>query len=730
MKRYLPILVACLILSGGSINSFSQQTTASQAGTISVDCLSVPEEIGKIKERFKGNTGRTVIQIQDVHAHTVAQENIAAILERLRAVFNVDRVALEGAWSTTALSASQAIPSSRDKQLLARSLLEEDLISGPVYAAVLSPGPITLAGIEEEAAYEKNRQIYLDHQGAIPLIKEKIAAYFDRLKHSQKTLWNPGLFTFGNSLAAFRERGDVATYLASAIKTADAHATDLSDLAQISLIREIITLENQVDRSRLKTEIDQLIRKYKNTPYTLEELIRGGMIPEETTGLYPEVKKIRHLTELRDRISISEFQRELEIMTRRIMETLAVNDDESALWDRTGRFYLGQSVLSLQATPDILDAFEKELPAAKEEFAAAGLAKELDRALDFYATVKERDSFFAKKILEGPRFQGTVAVVTGGFHTDGLSRKLREAGVSFITIAPELGDGKVNEELYEKRMAEDLRQGPALNKVQDQARSNADSQTLSELRNRLEIVDERFPVSLGVLSATKNILSAVAVYQGESPAALQSSAAAPNTPARPHRQAAGVPVTPPLSFSIEPFMRAARESQLAEVRAWMEQVGKADARAMLVAEADAMKRLLEDKAGARALKRLLDEGDILALAQNIPSRDLPEDLLFAHGIERFEIKNEDPSLADIEVLLQGTPRFKRFARKYPFVIMKNGYENPTFVVLPESPVSLVLYRLIALNAELCRAAKNAEFLKLLEGLTAEILSRQAAGQAA
>ena len=177
-------------------------------------------------------------------------------------------------------------------------------------------------------------------------------------------------------------------------------------------------------------------------------------------------------------------------------------------------------------------------------------------------------------------------------------------------------------------------------------------------------------------------------------------------------------------------MRAARESQLAEVRAWMEQVGKADARAMLVAEADAMKRLLEDKAGARALKRLLDEGDILALAQNIPSRDLPEDLLFAHGIERFEIKNEDPSLADIEVLLQGTPRFKRFARKYPFVIMKNGYENPTFVVLPESPVSLVLYRLIALNAELCRAAKNAEFLKLLEGLTAEILSRQAAGQAA
>ncbi|HPW65383.1 MAG TPA: hypothetical protein PLY30_04405, partial [Candidatus Omnitrophota bacterium] len=149
-----------------------------------------------------------------------------------------------------------------------------------------------------------------------------------------------------------------------------------------------------------------------------------------------------------------------------------------------------------------------------------------------------------------------------------------------------------------------------------------------------------------------------------------------------------------------------------------------DSRAMLAAETEAMKKLLENPVSEALFDRMIEAGDILALAQNrtIDPARLPDRLVFSKGVERFEVRNEDPSLPDIEVLLQGTPRFKRFAQKYPFAIMKSGYANERFVVLPESPAALVLYRLIALDAGLYRAARNPEFVKLLEGLVAEILS--------
>jgi len=62
--------------------------------------------------------------------------------------------------------------------------------------------------------------------------------------------------------------------------------------------------------------------------------------------------------------------------------------------------------------------------------------------------------------------------------------------------------------------------------------------------------------------------------------------------------------------------------------------------------------------------------------------------------------------------------------------MKSGYANERFVVLPESPAALVLYRLIALDAGLYKAARNPEFVKLLESLMSEILTAGATQQAA
>ena len=48
-----------------------------------VNEISVPENLGKIQQRFQGNKERIVIHIQDSHANYEAQKNYAGILQKL-----------------------------------------------------------------------------------------------------------------------------------------------------------------------------------------------------------------------------------------------------------------------------------------------------------------------------------------------------------------------------------------------------------------------------------------------------------------------------------------------------------------------------------------------------------------------------------------------------------------------------------------------------------------------
>ena len=99
----IPLFASPLLLRSETVNPAANTS-------VPLSSLSVPEELGKVQERFSGKSARTVIQIQDVHAHLAAQQNIAAILERLRTVFGIKTSALEGAWTSTSLPKSQMIP--------------------------------------------------------------------------------------------------------------------------------------------------------------------------------------------------------------------------------------------------------------------------------------------------------------------------------------------------------------------------------------------------------------------------------------------------------------------------------------------------------------------------------------------------------------------------------------------------------------------------------------------
>ena len=144
---------------------------------------------------------------------------------------------------------------------------------------------------------------------------------------------------------------------------------------------------------------------------------------------------------------------------------------------------------------------------------------------------------------------------------------------------------------------------------------------------------------------------------------------------------------------------------------------------MLVSSVGILSNMLSQQKTIQLLEEVIRSGDIIALAQDIPTTEMQEIFTSMRGIDRFEVK-------DIETLIETAPRFQRLAKKHPFAIMQNGRPGGTYVVLPEKPVSLVLFRIITLNPSLYQAAKDPAFLALLEDLVREILSKEVSSKAA
>jgi hypothetical protein len=726
MNRFISAFV-CLILSlTAAPLSLRSETAGTDAGaSLPLSNFAVPEEIGKVRERFQGAPGRTIVQVQDVHAHAVAQQNIAAILERLRTVFSVEKAALEGAWSSTALPRSHALPTSREKQLLATTLLEDDRISGPVYAAIMSPDAISLTGIEDETFYEKNRTLFLTHLGKAEETEKKLQAYGASLQGAQRSTWAPDLLTFGSAFGKFRETSDLGKFFPILLKTAETQGAGTEDLTQITLLSDITTLEKSFTKERLEQEIKRVIKKYKNTPWTIEELIRGGKIPAEEIGLYPEIKKLTLLYRMRDELSLQGLTDQIGTLTGRILEKLVKTPEERALWERTERYYLAKRILLLQATPEDLVSYESEKSFLSPELTGAGLSEALALSIDFYDTVKKRDEIFFDKIMSDPALAGDLVVVTGGFHTDGLSKRFRDAGISYITVAPELGGTGMNEKLYNKRMEEGGGRRAENSKPETPStirHPSSESQTLSELRNAIAWVDERFPKALQVLFQTKDVRKAARVFEGDTVEVSKADKITRLAAENRLRRSGGPGSVDISSFRESEFMALARPDQREAVRRLIDQANSPEQKAMLVSSASVLRSMLSDTRSETRAREILARGDVLALVQDIPATQMPE-LFSTRGVERF-------MAPDIATLIGKTPRFQRIAKNLPFAIMKEGYQGGAYVVLPERSISLVLYRIVTLNDRLYQAAKNPEFLFLLEDLASEILSQELPKKAA
>lgn len=679
-QRVLSMGLAVLLTAWNPSGQTDPAPTSPETDVQSISNLAIPKDLGKIEIRKRGASSRWIIHIQDVHAHFTAQENIAAILDHLNALYGITTVAVEGGWSSSDLPESWALPSSREKQDLAKALLEEDYLTGPPYAALFSQSPINLVGIEDESLYEKNRRVYLnraDHQTATASL---IESFETNIKSEKGRLFNPDLKKFDFALSHFREGKKAEEFIPSVVAMAVERQIDLADLDQIELFKQAFAMEASIEKEKIESEAGRLLKTFKRERLGFEELLRSQKIPDDKLQYYPETRKYLELLTLQDAIDHRTFFIQIEEAIRRIKESLFQSQEEQVLDAHSERFVVTKRILLFQATPDDLNFYESSSELLRADIEPAGLFPAFDLALEFYSLAKDRDRIFFEKITTHPELTGNIAVVTGGFHTEGLSQQLDAAGLSYIVITPDLGkDPAPDESLYWERLNESL----------------PSSQTLAHIRNRFLTArfDKAFVQGARQYARDRNRITAVETVKTYQIGPTGDSAAAP-------------------AVSVD-FASLPRNAQNEIVRDYRN-MQQGEHRVVALIKLSVLKELLKDPVALTIWSE-----EILSRRENTVMiiKDIDEVLTEAIG-GRAVIKRVEP--ADFDAIIT-QEKSKVSGEKALYGVIDSNYKSSAeTLVLPSHPVSLLLLRPMLEYKDSRLAAMDEAVLNLLHSILEEI----------
>lgn len=410
--------------------------------------------IRKVWLPTKNLGNRVVIHIQDVHQNEDAQRHIGGVVGSLVLAGQADLVALEGAFAPIDVTAYHEF---EDREVIAQAancLLRGNLITGPVHTLMTTKAALPLfVGVDDKAHYEANVEAY---RRSVPRVAEYKKVIVDRkreLGRVKKKIFSKALQVFDARVEAYKEeRGSLADYVAALDPEIGVGQTGL--LAQAFQAEKALDFEKvEQDRKELiealvkklsQPQLDQLIQE--SAAYRLGEVRYGEFYRYLQTlcrsarvdlGGFPHMNAYIRYVMLSDRIDGEKLMEAMAAREKERYGTLAKTADEKKLVAMSTTLHLTDRLLNFALTP--LEWAEYD---AGGLVAGAALSKELDLTSfeSFYREAHARDSDLARNLVASMT-EGKVTravLVAGGYHTEGVSERLREAGVTVVTFTPRI----------------------------------------------------------------------------------------------------------------------------------------------------------------------------------------------------------------------------------------------------------------------------------------------------
>ncbi|MFA5167043.1 MAG: methyltransferase, partial [Candidatus Omnitrophota bacterium] len=455
----------------------------------SIDKLAIPAEMGSIQKMFLGTRtsglettrnpneslatnpeprhDRMVVLIQDAHAVIDAQENIAKILGHLQKNYGIRLAALEGAKGRLEPVLLRTFPEPDVKHKILTGYEQRAELSGPEMAAILQEEVGEYHGMEDWGLYAKNYFAYLRAQ-------EKKEALLSRWNAFKRTLDTERAKVYDSKLNEFQEARedfltdraallDLLVYLSkfqNLFKTASGYQELPGLIASIgyeksgkqdALVPHVRKIVDEFKMKYLrglgvKTEMN-FYNRYQafltgqiTAGQMLQYLVQVGSENGKSVKLTPDLKKLLGHAELLSEIKGSRLCDELQRFLPAVEASLLKTPAQREMAEKYQKLYLLKEMIELELTHESLAEYQKEPDSYLSLITDSAFKQDFVPVAEFYQAALERDQAFMGRIetMMKDAKQKTVAVVAGGFHTNGLEHILREKGMAYAVVTPKI----------------------------------------------------------------------------------------------------------------------------------------------------------------------------------------------------------------------------------------------------------------------------------------------------
>lgn len=451
-----------------------------------VNDFQIPDDLGRVKEVFEDHglfsySGQAIIHIQDAHCNYEAQKNMAHILEYFIKEHGLRLIMVEGGSGDVSLSFLRSRSDKRKREEVAEKYLRKGEISGEEYLDIVSDYDMELYGIEDEELYDANLKSFLDFDS----YREEGISDIERLSSVVKALkpyiYNEELKELEEKKIDYEEKVlSLVGYCQYLKRTAESESLNLRQYDNFTAFTESARLEKEIDFSHAELErnafvkdlagllerskVKELIDKTRQVKEGIIEAVEYySFLKEQADNLidiardYPQLNSYIDYVRLSKDVNAAELLGELSSLEDEIKDSLFIEDDERRLSEISKSLSILGKFLKLELPPQEYEYFQEHKPdfstASWVDFLTDNCRRynlphypsvsytiddNLDKLDDFYQLGIEREqAFFDNMVSKLEESDEEIAVViTGGFHTPGLTRMFRDEGYSYVVVTP------------------------------------------------------------------------------------------------------------------------------------------------------------------------------------------------------------------------------------------------------------------------------------------------------
>ncbi len=408
-------LFLSVFLSFGNFTSYADTRESIKSREISI-----PQELGRIEESFIGNTGKTIIYIQDAHDSLEAQENIAKIIRHAVDRYEVKTVfeeGYEGPVPTDDYFGPIKDPAIRQK--VSYFMLDRLRIGGAEYAHINRVKDFDLVGADSVKLHFENIRRYREHSRHRAALRQELTVLqleIDKLANQY-------------------------------------FPKELKDWMKL--------------RKRLDTQEINLLDYLRRFP--IEKLQK---YPSLATLLSAETGKEAQVLEKAKALDAKTLFREMDALESHFAQTLLGNVRDQRIFYYYQSLALFQRLNDTEVTSDEYEVLRSRLQQTDTQELAEFIARtckknvllskrwedSIQDAVKFYELARQRDHALEARLEEFSKKtgEGTAVLVFGGFHKEQIRQYLQQNGFSYRIITPRMtAADPVHKTYYRELMARD-----------------------------------------------------------------------------------------------------------------------------------------------------------------------------------------------------------------------------------------------------------------------------------